>query len=619
VQPIAAEAAALAEGLGEALDLEWAMDADGTLWWLQARPITAATCPPDYVISRSCADADEGPVTLWSNWNVRETMPDPMLPLTWTYWQEIVLPVAVSQVTGVSPASPLSRHIAPLDLVQGRIYFNMNAILAAPFIGLVMRRTLDVMDPEAGRYMVAMLEEGSLRPRRLPGHSLGRIIRAALAGARSLLRLSSALRPRRAFDILRADSEAVARRPPVDTLSNAQLVEEMGLWRRPECQRLLYGLQMEGVAIALFKLAQWVFRNHPRALERIATGIPANPTTQISIAIDGLTQAAEPLCDAFLEPQPPVLLLAELKEDGEGRKWLTELDDFLARFGHRGPMEFDLGAPRWRDDPAMIVELVRSGLRCPGEGIVVRLQRLRQQRTEAIAEAVAAAPWWRRLVMRSMARLVELYMPLREAPKHFGLHVFERARRAALEIGRRLVADDVLEHREQVFLLEWAELLELAAGQPPADDLHRRLAERDEQHRAFIDLPAPDFLRSDGVPVRDPRPQVGGDGELVGLPVAAGRVRGPVRVLRTPDPSSFTDGEVLVLRFADPGWTPIFPRAAALVVEVGGLMCHAAVVAREMGVPAVFGVTDATIALGDGDTVEVDGARGTVKVISTAG
>jgi pyruvate,water dikinase len=86
-----------------------------------------------------------------------------------------------------------------------------------------------------------------------------------------------------------------------------------------------------------------------------------------------------------------------------------------------------------------------------------------------------------------------------------------------------------------------------------------------------------------------------------------------VRVLREPDPRAMADGDVIVMRYADPGWTPLFPRAAAVVMEVGGVMCHAAVIARELGIPAVFGVSDATALLRDGERVVVDGTAGTVR------
>ena len=213
-----------------------------------------------------------------------------------------------------------------------------------------------------------------------------------------------------------------------------------------------------------------------------------------------------------------------------------------------------------------------------------------------------------------MARLVELYMPLREAPKHYGLFVFQRNRDAALELGSRFYRRNLISSASDVFFLEWSELVTLVGGGEPPPNLDAVIAERQRRHERFLSEPAPDFLRSDGVPVQTDRLQEAIDPDtIIGTAVSAGHAKGPVRVLKTPDPQAMKDGDVLVMRFADPGWTPLFPRAAAVIMEVGGLMCHAAVVAREMGIPAVFGVRGATSLFKNGEPVEVDGSKGTIR------
>jgi pyruvate,water dikinase len=279
-------------------------------------------------------------------------------------------------------------------------------------------------------------------------------------------------------------------------------------------------------------------------------------------------------------------------------------------------MEFDLGATRWAEDPTMIVELVRMQLDTPrAESVATRMERLAEDRRGAIEKAVANSRFWRRPMMRALGRLVELYMPLREAPKHYGVFVFRRIRLAVMELGRRLHARAVLHTPEEVFFLEYRELEALIHGQSPPPALHDLIRARRDQLDRFRSEPASDVLRSDGVPVREDRVAEGTDsfdGVLRGTPVSAGVASGPVRVLAQPDPRAMTDGDIIVMRFADPGWTPLFPRSRAVVMEVGGLMCHAAVVAREMGIPAVFGVADATRVLVNGQLVRVDGAAGTV-------
>jgi len=319
------------------------------------------------------------------------------------------------------------------------------------------------------------------------------------------------------------------------------------------------------------------------------------------------------VAETFAEPGSTDELTRRLHDLPSGRAWLSSLEAFLDRFGHRGPMEFDLAASRWVEDPTMIIELVRSSLHSPAsETVADRMARLSRRRQELIASAVAVSSWWRRPLMRWLAQLVEAYMPLREAPKHYGLHVFQRMRQAALELGRRLAASGVLSSADDVFLLEWPELAgHLGGGLEglPTINEGRRLMERFRRERP------PEILRSDHVPVEvSAAGSVDGDSTLRGTAVSAGRATGPARVLTSPDPRRVRKGDVLVMEFADPGWTPLFPRAAAVVMEVGGLMCHAAVVAREMGVPAVFGVEGATSALHDDDRVIVDGTEGTVTL-----
>jgi pyruvate,water dikinase len=219
--------------------------------------------------------------------------------------------------------------------------------------------------------------------------------------------------------------------------------------------------------------------------------------------------------------------------------------------------------------------------------------------------------------MRFLARQVVACTPMREAPKHHAMRAFERIRAAALELGRRLAQRGVLHEAGDVMFLEWPELQSLATGGEAPADLPGRVSER----RATLDrrraVRPPDLLRSDGVPEdEDETEEAPAPGTLRGLGVSGGHARGPVRILRRPDVQSLRDGDVLVVEYADPGWTPLFPRASALVMEVGGAMSHAAVVARELGIPAVFGVRKATTNLVDGGTVEVDGDRGLVRARS---
>ncbi len=613
---IAAKAKELEEKFGQQLDIEWAVDGNSDIWWLQARPVTVPVAPVNYIIQRSSAEADDGPVTVWSNWNVRETMPEPLFPFTWTFWRDKVLPVITRHLTGVSQRSPILPCLAPLDLIHGRIYFNMNAMLAAPLIGPLTTLLVSTMDTRAGGALKYLRKSSILRPRKLPGSSFYLFFSMLKASCIGILRMFRWLDPWKSMKVLEEDSRAIAQRKDIGIMTDQELVDEFNLWERPECSRLLYGLQMELMAMAVYLAAKRAFKNHPEALQLLSTGIPASPTTQISIEIDALIEAAGPFRDLFTGSLTTGQLLHRLKREEGGNEWLMRFHNFLEDFGHRGPMEFDLGSSRWSDDPTMIIETIRSGLRLPKrERLTRRMNRLRENRELALHNAISASPLWKRPIMRWLARKVELYMPLREAPKHYAVIVFQRIRQAALELGKRLKTRGSISAKEDVFFLEIEELLSLVEREEPSE-IRTTVNGRKNRYKRFKNETPPDIFRSDGVPVIeeiDPSRQAV-QGTLQGTAVSGGCAAGPVCVLSEPDPTALNEGDIIVTEYADPGWTPLFPRASGIVMEVGGLMCHAAVVARELGIPAVFGIPHATVILENGQYVKVDGTKGIVTL-----
>jgi phosphohistidine swiveling domain-containing protein len=614
---IAAHAKELEARFGGPLDIEWAVDNNRAMWWLQARPVTVRAAPISYIIQRSFEASNDGPVTVWSNWNVRETLPEPLFPFTWTFWRDKLIPVISGHLVGVPKGSAILPHLAPLDLIHGRIYFNMNAMLAAPVIGPLTFRIVSTMDTRAGDTLKLLKKNSILRARTYPGSSIVlffSIVKASIVGC---LRIFRWLNPEKSMSMLQEDSRAIAQRTAVTRMTESELIEEFNLWERPECARLLFGLQMELIVMVVYLLAKRAFHKYPEALQVLSTGIPANPTTQISIEIDALIEAAEPFRDLFIESRTTGQLLQRLPQEEGGKDWLKQFHTFLEQFGHRGPMEFDLGSRCWSDDPTMIIEAIRAGLRVPErERLPTRMNRLGEKRTVALEHALSASSPWKRPLMRWLAHTVAIYMPLREAPKHYAVIVFQRIRHAALELGKRLQKRGSISAKDDVFFLEIEELVDLVKGKERGSEIREKIRDRKDQHQRFRHETPPGIFRSDRVPVigeRDPASQLA-EGPFQGTPVSGGYAEGPVCVLSEPDPTAVQDGDIIVMEYADPGWTPLFPRAAGIVMEVGGLMCHAAVVARELGIPAVFGIPKATAFLENGQQVKVDGTKGIVTV-----
>jgi pyruvate,water dikinase len=274
---------------------------------------------------------------------------------------------------------------------------------------------------------------------------------------------------------------------------------------------------------------------------------------------------------------------------------------FLDEFGHRGVYEAELANPRWIEDPSFLLDQVRTyvrgGLPAPRAGEQRRLAEQALRRLPLVPRVLAM--WLARRARRSAA--------LREAGKSALVAMALPVRMLLLEFGRRLVASSLIDTADDVFHLSRADLETFGRGEWDGSDFRALVAERRRVREARLAQPAPpDLIGPAVLPVVSR--------QLRGLAAAPGVGRGPARLIRHPaEGARLQRGDVLVAPSTDPGWTPLFLRCSAVVTEAGGLLSHGAIVARELGLPAVVNVAGVFGALTDGDEVCVDGNRGIVK------
>jgi pyruvate,water dikinase len=291
----------------------------------------------------------------------------------------------------------------------------------------------------------------------------------------------------------------------------------------------------------------------------------------------------------------------------------------------RGLGEIDLGRPRWREDPRPIMQTLQSYLQIedPGQAPDAAFARgaaAAEAAIDHLAEAVRRAPggWFKARRVRWAARRMRALASLRETPKFWAIRVMGLVRAALLDSGQELVDEGRLACPDDLFFLRLSELRALASGEErdwPALVGTRRATHARQARRTQI----PRLLLSDGqafyegvaAPAGDEAPE----GVLVGSPVSPGLVEGRVRVVLDPHRTRLAPGEILVCPGTDPAWTPLFLVAGGLITEVGGLMTHGSVVAREYGIPAVVGVTQATTRLQTGQRVRIDGSRGEITIL----
>lgn len=603
--------------LGRAADIEWAL-AGGSFYLLQARAVTAAgpRLPEVRFGNRWNAVHCRGRLTIWANHNLRENMPYPHTPFSWSFWNYMVFPNMAAVLGLIDPDESPDEAPSIVDLVDGRIYWNANVIAGLMLLPQAIQvRFWRLVDAEFADIAAELFRSGDLKPLRPPRRvrGLGRFL-WRMPG--QMLRKT---KPAYAWQQLRDCQAEVASFSKID-LGILDEEQVLALARYFATENIPRSLDV----LAAGTLASPVLLLLPRLLRRwdladavppLMSGIRGNPTMETALALWDLAEEAGPEVRAVFAREPITRIPQVLGERESGREFLTRMGEFLKAHGHRAVREFDFSCPRWRDDPTFLYETVRNYLSHPADQPTPRQHYERQVREHeeakaSVERALARRPL-RRRVFRWLIRVMEERLPLREAYKFCTLIGMAHIRDLYLEVGRRMVARCVLEKQEDFFFLSIPEIERISSGELDAGWVREQIPVRRLEFARHMRANPPLVVRSDGKPMMKPATS----GEVLwGTPVSWGTARGPARILLDPgDGALLHKGEILVAPFTDPGWTPLFLTAGGLVMEVGGIMSHGAVVAREYGIPAVVGVKDATRLLRDGEIVEVNGTTGEVR------
>ncbi len=584
-------------------DVEWAYDGS-TFWLLQARPVTRL---PRYTFP----GAERLPV-VWSNANLKDALPGVLTPLAWS------MTVAVIRRNLFAAHSASGYEIPPgLEVCRrfsGRAYFDFTSLFWAYYDGLGLtaaefNRSLGGHQPELP------VDE----PNPMKGKDARRRSRTRARLLRVLLKLDKTL-PRE----IRAHHEAARRSRGTDlsreTLEGLRLrmldliAETEHFGPRSMLANTSAGVWHDGLEKLLAKVS-------PDNAHALASDLLAGSGNVVSAEhgyrlLDLAAAAARDAEARKLLAREP-LEASAWKQLPACSPFRAELERFLADFGHRAVYEVEIANPRWVEDPRYILQQVRLLLE---SGVTEDFREAaRQKRHEAERAVARRAPLLLPLV-RWLARQARRGGALREGAKSALVALLEQCRYVVLEIGRRMHAAGVLDAHDDVFYLTAVELDAFTRGLWDGRGAKALVRDRKAQQEAWLSETPPDVIVEGGAPVAggDALAAAAGKGEqhgrtLKGTGVAAGRATGRARILHHPSESDrLAKGEILVAPSTDPGWTPLFMRAAAIAVEVGGYHSHGAIVARELGIPAVANVPGLLAALQDGETITVDGDTGTI-------
>ncbi|MCP4805629.1 MAG: hypothetical protein GY913_10845 [Proteobacteria bacterium] len=537
---------------GSPQDLEWAIDQRGELHLLQSRPITAKGEPT------------RGEGVLWSRRFVGERWEHLASPLGWSITSELLTwfidyPETSARYLGGGP---------PLRLLRGRPYVNVTVfrhlafkLPGRPPPGFMM----DFLPPDE-------LQRWTRRFAHPPDARVYRSIFATTFRERRWRRFRwNPFGNHRAWDAFR---DRLERELPLLETPPATPDEAL--------RRVEHGIEL--------------WRDYIKV--HITSLLFAN----LSFQILGPFLPNDLRDDLLRAPahNPTLTTNRALWQLGRGE---LDLDAFLAEYGHRtSGSSWELFSTRWHEQPEHVERLAASLADLPDPDVAAEHQSRRSDR--ALAELRRRNTGLDRLTIVEATLLARRYLELREEQRFVFDRLLAALKARALDLGGEL-----LDEGDDIRWLEWLEVRELAAGRLDAPlELIERRRRQWAEHAAAVDPPT--FLIGDeGIEVPDT------GRSLSGLGISAGRATGTVRILRTlEDGSRLRAGEILVARATDPGWTPLFLLASAVVLELGSMLSHGAVVAREYGLPAVVNVPGALTALRDGQTVTVDGTRGVVWI-----
>ncbi|WP_393054690.1 rifamycin-inactivating phosphotransferase [Streptomyces sp. LN549] len=370
------------------------------------------------------------------------------------------------------------------------------------------------------------------------------------------------------------------------------------------------------------KLQEWL--GEKNAADTLTLSAPDNITSEMGLALLDVADVIRPYPEvvAFLrgvEYAEDEAFLDELAKLAGGTGARDAIEAYLDRYGMRCVGEIDITRPRWRERPSTLVPVILDNVRNFEPGAAGRRfeqgRQKAQKKEQDVLSRLRALPDGDRKAdeAKRMIDRVRTFIGYREYPKYGIISRYFLYKQALLAEADRLVRADVLPEREDIFCLTFQELHDLVRSNE-AD--HQLIQQRKDAFRSYHALTPPRVLTSDGEAVtgayrRDDVPP----GALVGLPVSSGTVEGRARVVLDMAEADLEAGDILVTAFTDPSWSPLFVGIAGLVTEVGGLMTHGAVIAREYGLPAVVGVEQATRLIRDGQRIRVHGTDGYVEIL----
>lgn len=578
-------------------DIEWCL-ADETFYIVQSRPITTLFPIPEVNDSENHVYISVGH---------QQMMTDPMKPLG----------LSVRQLTAATP----------MFKAGGWLFVDVTRGLASP---AGRENLLDLMgqhDPLIKDAIVTIIERGDFIKPVPDNETVPHRIKSNKGMSSTDILAQAGNDPTVVADLIKQSETSIAAlQQAIQAKSGSELFDFV-LEDIQQLKKILFDTRSFNVFMSAMNASAWInekmheWLGEKNVADTLSQSVPNNITSEMGLALLDVADVIRPYpaIIEFLQHARDEHFLDKLLRFEGGQEARAAMEDFLNKYGMRCAGEIDITKTRWSEKPSTLVPVMLTNVKnlVPGASQRKFEQGLQEALTKEreLLERLALLPDGEQKARetKQMITVVRDFIGYREYPKYDMVSRYFVYKQALMKEAERLVQAGVIHEKEDVYYLGFEEFREVVRTHQPD---YLLIGKRKEEHKLYEKLTPPRVITSDGEIVagkykQDHLPA----GAIAGLAVSSGVTEGRARVILDMEDADIEEGDILVTSFTDPSWTPLFVSIKGLVTEVGGLMTHGAVIAREYGLPAVVGVEHATRLIKDGQRIRVNGTEGYVEIL----
>ncbi|WP_415272785.1 phosphoenolpyruvate synthase [Bacillus siamensis] len=576
---------------GQPQDIEWCLDRD-TFYIVQSRPITTLYPVPE---------ANDQENHVYISVGHQQMMTDPIKPLGLSFF--------------------LLTTSAPMRKAGGRLFVDVTHHLASPKVREVFLKGMGQHDPLLKDALMTIIERRDfIKP--IPDKT------APIPGKGNAdIPDQTENDPAIVSDLIKSSETSIEElKQNIQTKSGSDLLRFI-LDDIQELKKILFNPKSSVLIRTAMDASSWInekmneWLGEKNAADTLSQSVPHNITSEMGLALLDVADVIRPYPEiiAYLEDVKDDSFLDELVKFEGGQEIHDAIYAFLNKYGMRCAGEIDMTRTRWSEKPTALVPMILNNLK-NFEPNASR-QKFEQGRQEALKKEQELLDRLKQLPdgeqkakeTERMIRIIRNFSGFREYPKYGMVSRYFVYKQALLKEAEQLAEAGIIQEKEDIYYLTFEELQEVVRTNILD---YQIISTRKDEYKVYEKLSPPRVITSDGEIVtgeykRENLPA----GAIAGLPVSSGVIEGRARVILNMEDANLEEGDILVTTFTDPSWTPLFVSIKGLVTEVGGLMTHGAVIAREYGLPAVVGVENATQLIKDGQRIRVHGTEGCIEIL----